>query len=665
MTRKLIYGILLLFIIITPFIYSATLYSGVISAKQLWFLGISALIVLVFGIDLFISKRCFSFNINLVDVSLLTFYAYLLFRLLNTLYTPLLYNTKFLNYTLLIILYFILRCILSGIHYSYKELLQRIKGTTTNSFYISLSEILIIILILSGLVQAIWGLLQLYGFTRSFHSGFKITGTFFNPAPYALYLATIFPLALGYVLTEIDKGVNKSRITKLRYYISLFTVIAIILVLPATMNRASWIGVSTGSIVVLNYRYNLFKNAKALFHNTFRKLWAFSIIVILIVISGAGLYFLKKGSSDGRLLIWEVTAGKIAEKPLFGHGVGRFESEYNNWQAEYFKAHPEEMDGTKGMVAGNTRYCFNEYLEMGSELGITGLLIFLGVMVSVFSGNRRSQSSEHRDQNVINDNLMTPQANDNSFIIIIPSLISLLLMGLISFPFYSLPTMIVFFLLLGMLSSQIRGVIVFNVFLNKLFIPKTSLTFVLFSLLLRVPTIVVFTLISVLLLLMVNKQDNAFRTWDEAVILYQSGVYVEANKKFAENYTLMKYNGGYLQYYGKSLYMNEEYMQSIVILERASLYTSDEMLFTNLGDTYKALERYPEAEASYKNAMLMVPHKLYPQYLLAKLYRDTGQKEEALLAAKDILNQEIKVESTATKEIRKEMQDLITTLTTE
>ena len=38
-------------------------------------------------------------------------------------------------------------------------------------------------LLLTGAIEAIWGLAQLYGFTPSQHSRFELTGSFFNPGP--------------------------------------------------------------------------------------------------------------------------------------------------------------------------------------------------------------------------------------------------------------------------------------------------------------------------------------------------------------------------------------------------------------------------------------------------------------------------------------------------
>src|SRR5690606_37096003 len=59
---------------------------------------------------------------------------------------------------------------------------------------------LFIAVIISGCIQAIYGNLQLYGFYPSHHSGFQMTGSFFNPGPYGGFLAVVFPVALGVYL---------------------------------------------------------------------------------------------------------------------------------------------------------------------------------------------------------------------------------------------------------------------------------------------------------------------------------------------------------------------------------------------------------------------------------------------------------------------------------
>lgn len=112
----------------------------------------------------------------------------------------------------------------------------------------------------------------------------------------------------------------------------------------------------------------------------------------------------------------EVTLGKIAERPFFGQGIGRFEAECNNWQADYFKHHLREMDGPKGLAAGNTKYCFNEYLEIGSETGITGLLLLLFVLFSVspvwkipdFHGSLESFSFCRQNISILSPSFLPP-----------------------------------------------------------------------------------------------------------------------------------------------------------------------------------------------------------------------------------------------------------------
>jgi O-antigen polymerase len=61
------------------------------------------------------------------------------------------------------------------------------------------------------------------------------------------------------------------------------------------------------------------------------------------------------------------------------------------------------------------------------------------------------------------------------------------------------------------------------------------------------------------------------------------------------------------------------------------------------------------------HASFMVPCKLYPLYLLAKLYDETGQREKAHNLATQILKKDIKVESIAADEIYEEMKRIILT----
>jgi hypothetical protein len=118
-------------------------------------------------------------------------------------------------------------------------------------------------LIITGLVEAIWGLRQLYGFEQSQHSLFRLTGSFFNPGPYACFVAVIFPMAFYYTLKyRICYKVKfhlRNLLVYLLWVISLLTVVSSILILPATMSRTAWIACTGGcGLIFLTYMAILF-----------------------------------------------------------------------------------------------------------------------------------------------------------------------------------------------------------------------------------------------------------------------------------------------------------------------------------------------------------------------------------------------------------------------
>ena len=55
----------------------------------------------------------------------------------------------------------------------------------------------------------------------------------------------------------------------------------------------------------------------------------------------------------------------------------------------------------------------------------------------------------------------------------------------------------------------------------------------------------------------------------------------------------------------------------------------------------------------------MSPARFYPLYLLAKLFDETGQQEKAVAMAKEVMKKEVKIESTAIKEIQEEMRKIV------
>jgi tetratricopeptide (TPR) repeat protein len=77
-----------------------------------------------------------------------------------------------------------------------------------------------------------------------------------------------------------------------------------------------------------------------------------------------------------------------------------------------------------------------------------------------------------------------------------------------------------------------------------------------------------------------------------------------------------------------------------------------------MGKNYQSLLQYELAEQSFKKASNLVPNRLYPHYLLAKLYHEIGLNEKAQVEANIVLTKKPKVDSQAIEEMREELREL-------
>jgi len=118
-------------------------------------------------------------------------------------------------------------------------------------------------------------------------------------------------------------------------------------------------------------------------------------------------------------------------------------------------------------------------------------------------------------------------------------------------------------------------------------------------------------------------------------------------------------NGDFLTNYGKALSMAGKHQKAIEVLQQATTYYPNTIVYTALGDSYKETGQIKKAESAYLQAWHMNPSRFYPKYLLAKLYNETGQTEKAVFTATEILQKHVKIKSTAIEEIKEEMLEII------
>ena len=84
-------------------------------------------------------------------------------------------------------------------------------------------------------------------------------------------------------------------------------------------------------------------------------------------------------SMGQRYMFWRYSLELIAEKPLFGHGTGSFAKEY------------ERIASTETMMAKNPH---NEFLMVSVQLGVVGLVIYLGFLASQYYLSKRLPHQE-------------------------------------------------------------------------------------------------------------------------------------------------------------------------------------------------------------------------------------------------------------------------------
>ncbi len=479
-----------------------------------------------------------------------------------------------------------------------------------DGFYLLISVLLFI-----AAIQAIWGILQLYGFIQNKIPIFKVAGNFGNPGPFAIYLSTLLPLAVyfGWIYENLNSNLKYLK------NISKVAFTTIIFILPATGSRIAWIIALLSLIVFLIlYLKSRYKNVKL---NYYKKI-SIAIILILFGFFLAKLYELKKDSADGRIFIWKITYEMIKDKPITGWGFSSFLTIHNNYQEQYFRNN--EWDNRNKFLSDNVTYAFNEYLQITSEIGLIGLFFIISIVLIIFRYTIKNRNNESLPV---------------SFVILF-----ILLAALVSYPLHCQPILINFFIFLGILSNNLKSRIKFKI--NPIAY-KFYIIIALFFL----------SIISVFL----YKEYNAQRKWKIAldeITLKENNI--EATlKHYNEAYKQLKFNHLFLYNYGATLSNLGYYKESIQILENSLAYINDADVYLYLANAYEEIGFLEKSEDNFLKAYYRVPNRIYPLYRLVNLYLKLGKEDDAVKLAIQIVKTPIKIENNITKEIKETLREFL------
>lgn len=464
-------------------------------------------------------------------------------------------------------------------------------------------------LILLGGLEAILGLKQVYGYAWSNHSLFKLTGSFFNPGPYSGYLALVFPLALHEYLKRNEQKRLGWRF-RILCYLSGAVALLIACLLPSGMSRSAWVAaiVSGGWVYGVHCSWG---EKIRLYREKHKKrfLGVVALSVLTLFLGASSLFLFKKDSASGRLLMWKISVQAIVEKPLTGYGAGSFPAVYGDSQERYFAE--GNYTEREELVAGSPEYAFNEYLQITMEWGVPVLiagLLFIGYCLYV--GYKKGRVG------------------------ICGAILSLLVFSFSSYPF-QLPVFVItlIFLLMACLSG------------------RSHIHLLIFALLMGGAGIY----------LAKRHTYNECLQWSRARTLYQVGSYQAAKEAYESLYPKLRKKGTFLFEYGHCLHRLEAHEASNSVLQEAVRQSCDPMILNVIGKNHQALGNYEEAERWLLRSTHRLPGRIYPYYLLAKLYAEpefnrSDQLEEVAVV---VLTKEPKVQSTAVRQMREEVRVLL------
>lgn len=239
----------------------------------------------------------------------------------------------------------------------------------------------------------------------------RVYATLENPNVLAEYLMLVLPLALGMLLA----GKSFSR----KFIFSIITgIITICLVL--TFSRGAWLGLVLALVV-----FAALKEPRLLILLILISLISPLFMPSVVINRVASIGSLEDSSNAFRVTIWIAALRMIKDYWITGVGLGL--SAFSRVYRDY-------------MIAGTPAlHAHNLYLEMGIEMGIVGLLVFLWMITA---GLSKAMNSIKKD-------------TWSSFILagVIGALSGHLLHGLFDYVWFSPRIVLAFWLFFGMMSA--------------------------------------------------------------------------------------------------------------------------------------------------------------------------------------------------------------------
>lgn len=439
------------------------------------------------------------------------------------------------------------------------------------------------------------GFMQLAGREASRHHLFDVTGTFFNPGPYAIFVAVVLAVSVAWWYRYGEAFAGRGRWSRVGAWSVAAVAVFCFPVLVATWSRAAWVAVAVAAACLL------WKAHRRMV------LWGMGVAVC----AGVSAYFLKQGSADGRLLMTMVAGRAWAGEWLCGHGLGGYAQAYGAAQEAFFAARP---GSPLSVVAGSPEYAFNGVLGVGVEQGVLGAVpaLVLGLW-SLAVLCRRGEVSAY-------------------------GWLVLLVSSLFSYPFALWPFLSLAVAWVALAVSLEAGTA------EVRWWKRTAVW----------PVVAAGGLCVWHLSACTARRVEAYEEF-RRVRGVQDVAFLEDYRKKYED---LKAYPDFLFTFGTALREAGRYNESNAMLRQGTRVSCDPVFYTLMGNNYRDLGAVAEAESAYRKAFGMLPGRMYPLYRLMKLYEAEGQMRKAEEMARQIIAFRPKVDSPAVREMKNEAKKL-------
>ena len=412
------------------------------------------------------------------------------------------------------------------------------------------------------------------------------TGSFFNSGPYSAYVVVGMTVALRKLHDSCYLEMKSSKKAVLLFF-CIFVLLLGCFIIAVTKSRSA-------IVVMVMVVVSTFSRQIRL-----KQVVALSILGIVIAVL---MFFMKKDSAIGRIVIWQQALGIIEDNAICGTGLGTFSGEYGKQLYSFFSNYGNVR--LYARYADVADYAFCDVLQVFVEQGFVGGMFCISFCIS--SLFRLYKYSSNLGM----------------------AFLSIIVFGLFSYPMQLLPFQIIAISLAAFGQNGVSG---FS-------IKKRCCVFVLGLCAIVVLGCLSFTLPRV-------KAHTEYELAKE---------YVD-KCNVAEFYRLLPLcndDKHFLFDFATLLQANHRDAEVLPIIGYATRVSGDPMFWILLGNSNKTLSQYNEAVNCYNRAFVTIPNRLYPLYKIMMLHYNNGDVKKAQNVAYQLLKTKPKIISDATETMR-------------